>query len=153
MVSGAILALWGPGDSPVESFLLQDEARIQKVTQRLHTLEEVNNNVKLLSEMLLHYSREDSAEADKELMKVAPLEDAAAHPVVPNLGISPAAGERELLPLFEGAVTNSPWAEGLLMCTACQALRPALFSAWPPAEAPTCPAVAPQAQSHRHTAL
>lgn len=57
--------------SPCSS--LQDEARIQKVTKRLHTLEEVNNNVKLLSEMLLHYSKEDSSEADKELMKVVPL--------------------------------------------------------------------------------
>lgn len=48
----------------------QDEARIQKVTKRMHTLEEVNNNVKLLNEMLVHYSKEDSSEADRELMKV-----------------------------------------------------------------------------------
>uniref|UniRef100_A0A8C6YKI9 Golgi associated, gamma adaptin ear containing, ARF binding protein 3 n=1 Tax=Naja naja TaxID=35670 RepID=A0A8C6YKI9_NAJNA len=48
---------------------LKDEARIQKVTKRMHTLEEVNNNVKLLNEMLVHYSKEDSSEADKELMK------------------------------------------------------------------------------------
>nr|XP_023412669.1 ADP-ribosylation factor-binding protein GGA3 isoform X3 [Loxodonta africana] len=48
---------------------VQDEARIQKVTKRLHTLEEVNNNVKLLNEMLLHYSKEDSSAADKELMQ------------------------------------------------------------------------------------
>ncbi|XP_034645835.1 ADP-ribosylation factor-binding protein GGA3 isoform X2 [Trachemys scripta elegans] len=47
----------------------EDEARIQKVTKRMHTLEEVNNNVKLLNEMLVHYSKEDSSEADKELMK------------------------------------------------------------------------------------
>lgn len=53
------------------SWLRQDEARIQKVTKRLHTLEEVNNNVKLLHEMLLHYSQEFSSEADKELMKVS----------------------------------------------------------------------------------
>ncbi|KAM5216519.1 ADP-ribosylation factor-binding protein GGA3 isoform 1-T1 [Hipposideros larvatus] len=53
----------------IKSMVKEDEARIQKVTKRLHTLEEVNNNVKLLSEMLLHYSKEDSAEADKELMK------------------------------------------------------------------------------------
>lgn len=53
------------------SWLRQDEARIQKVTKRLHTLEEVNNNVKLLHEMLLHYSRESSSEADRELMKVS----------------------------------------------------------------------------------
>ncbi|XP_032947598.1 ADP-ribosylation factor-binding protein GGA3 isoform X2 [Rhinolophus ferrumequinum] len=53
----------------IKSMVKEDEARIQKVSKRLHTLEEVNNNVKLLSEMLLHYSKEDSAEADKELMK------------------------------------------------------------------------------------
>lgn len=53
------------------SWLRQDEARIQKVTKRLHTLEEVNNNVKLLHEMLLHYSQEYSSEADRELMKVS----------------------------------------------------------------------------------
>ncbi|XP_063149240.1 ADP-ribosylation factor-binding protein GGA3 isoform X2 [Candoia aspera] len=47
----------------------KDEARIQKVTKRMHTLEEVNNNVKLLNEMLVHYSKEDSSEGDKELMK------------------------------------------------------------------------------------
>ncbi|XP_036921613.1 ADP-ribosylation factor-binding protein GGA3 isoform X1 [Sturnira hondurensis] len=53
----------------IKSMVKEDEARTQKVTERLHTLEEVNNNVKLLSEMLLHYSKEDSSEADKELMK------------------------------------------------------------------------------------
>lgn len=51
-------------------YALKDEARIQKVTKRMHTLEEVNNNVKLLNEMLVHYSKEDSSEADRELMKV-----------------------------------------------------------------------------------
>uniref|UniRef100_A0A8D0GVV3 Golgi associated, gamma adaptin ear containing, ARF binding protein 3 n=1 Tax=Sphenodon punctatus TaxID=8508 RepID=A0A8D0GVV3_SPHPU len=53
----------------IKSMVKEDEARIQKVTKRLHTLEEVNNNVKLLHEMLIHYSKEDSSEADKELMK------------------------------------------------------------------------------------
>ncbi|KAH0518696.1 ADP-ribosylation factor-binding protein GGA3, partial [Microtus ochrogaster] len=53
----------------IKSMVKEDEARIQKVTKRLHTLEEVNNNVKLLHEMLLHYSQEFSSEADKELMK------------------------------------------------------------------------------------
>lgn len=51
-------------------YSLKDEARIQKVTKRMHTLEEVNNNVKLLNEMLVHYSKEESSEADRELMKV-----------------------------------------------------------------------------------
>ncbi|XP_045155291.1 ADP-ribosylation factor-binding protein GGA3 [Echinops telfairi] len=53
----------------IKSMVKEDEARIQKVTRRMHTLEEVNNNVKLLHEMLLHYRREDSSEADKELMQ------------------------------------------------------------------------------------
>ncbi|XP_038597868.1 ADP-ribosylation factor-binding protein GGA3 [Tachyglossus aculeatus] len=53
----------------IKSMVKEDEARIQKVTRRLHTLEEVSNNVKLLNEMLLHYSKEHSAPADRELMK------------------------------------------------------------------------------------
>ncbi|KAM8784853.1 ADP-ribosylation factor-binding protein GGA3 isoform 3-T3 [Rhynchonycteris naso] len=53
----------------IKSMVKEDEARIQKVTKRLHTLEEVNNNVKLLSEVLLHYSKEESSDADRELVK------------------------------------------------------------------------------------
>ncbi|XP_029456409.1 ADP-ribosylation factor-binding protein GGA3 isoform X2 [Rhinatrema bivittatum] len=53
----------------IKSMVKEDEVRMQKVTKRLHTLEEVNNNVKLLNEMLVHYNKEDSSEADKELMK------------------------------------------------------------------------------------
>ncbi|NXF99949.1 GGA3 protein, partial [Sakesphorus luctuosus] len=53
----------------IKSMVKEDEARIQKVTKRMHTLEEVNNNVKLLNEMLVHYSKEDSSDADRELMK------------------------------------------------------------------------------------
>lgn len=45
---------------------------MRKVTERLHALEEVSNNVKLLHEMLLHYSHEDSSDGDRELMKVGP---------------------------------------------------------------------------------
>ncbi len=43
---------------------------MQKMTKRSNTLEEVNNNVKLLSEMLSHYDRDRSSDADHELMKV-----------------------------------------------------------------------------------
>nr|XP_056713568.1 ADP-ribosylation factor-binding protein GGA3 [Euleptes europaea] len=53
----------------IKTMVKEDEARIQKVTKRMHVLEEVNNNVKLLNEMLVHYNKEDSSEADKELMK------------------------------------------------------------------------------------
>lgn len=53
----------------IKSMVKEDEVRMQKVSKRVHTLEEVNNNVKLLQEMLTHYSKEDSSEGDKELMK------------------------------------------------------------------------------------
>lgn len=48
----------------------QDEARVHKVTKRIHTLEEVNINVKLLTEMLSHYNKESSTDSDKEIIKV-----------------------------------------------------------------------------------
>uniref|UniRef100_A0A8B9SV15 Golgi associated, gamma adaptin ear containing, ARF binding protein 3 n=1 Tax=Anas platyrhynchos TaxID=8839 RepID=A0A8B9SV15_ANAPL len=68
----AVVMLWtftGKLTFHVSVYTLKDEARIQKVTKRMHTLEEVNNNVKLLNEMLVHYSKEESSEADRELMK------------------------------------------------------------------------------------
>lgn len=48
----------------------QDEVRVHKVTKRLHTLEEVNINVKLLTEMLSHYDKDSSTDSDKEIIKV-----------------------------------------------------------------------------------
>lgn len=48
----------------------QDEARVHKVTKRIHTLEEVNINVKLLTEMLSHYNKDSSTDSDKEIIKV-----------------------------------------------------------------------------------
>ncbi|KAM8946182.1 ADP-ribosylation factor-binding protein GGA3 [Pelodytes ibericus] len=53
----------------IKSMVKEDEVRMQRVSKRVHTLEEVNNNVKLLQEMLIHYSKEESSEGDKELMK------------------------------------------------------------------------------------
>lgn len=41
------------------------------MTKRMHTLEEVNNNVKLLSEMLSHYDQDRSSDADRDLIKVS----------------------------------------------------------------------------------
>ncbi len=51
-------------------FFFQDEARVQKVTKRIHTLEEVNINVKLLTEMLSHYNKDSSTDSDREIIKV-----------------------------------------------------------------------------------
>lgn len=51
-------------------FWSQDEVRTQKVTKQKSTLEAVNNSVKLLNEMLAHFSPEHSTDGDKELIKV-----------------------------------------------------------------------------------
>ncbi|KAG8564940.1 hypothetical protein GDO81_012643 [Engystomops pustulosus] len=53
----------------IKSMVKEDEVRMQRVSKRVHTLEEVDNNVTLLQEMLTHYSKDDSSEGDKELMK------------------------------------------------------------------------------------
>ncbi|XP_048870163.1 ADP-ribosylation factor-binding protein GGA3a isoform X1 [Brienomyrus brachyistius] len=53
----------------IKNMVKEDEARMQKVTKRMNTLEEVNNNVKLLNEMLSHFNREESSDGDKELIK------------------------------------------------------------------------------------
>ncbi|XP_053564893.1 ADP-ribosylation factor-binding protein GGA3 [Bombina bombina] len=53
----------------IKSMVKEDEVRMQRVSKRTHTLEEVNNNVKLLQEMLTHYSKDESSEGDKELLK------------------------------------------------------------------------------------
>uniref|UniRef100_A0A7N9AQ60 Golgi associated, gamma adaptin ear containing, ARF binding protein 3b n=1 Tax=Mastacembelus armatus TaxID=205130 RepID=A0A7N9AQ60_9TELE len=47
----------------------EDEARVHKVTKRINTLEEVNINVKLLTEMLSQYNKDSSTESDKEIIK------------------------------------------------------------------------------------
>ncbi|XP_066531195.1 ADP-ribosylation factor-binding protein GGA3 [Hoplias malabaricus] len=53
----------------IKNMVKEDDARVQKLTKRLNTLEEVSNNVKLLGEMLSHYERERSSDADRELIK------------------------------------------------------------------------------------
>lgn len=51
-------------------FFFQDDVRKQKATKQKNTLEAVNNSVKVLNEMLTHFSPEDSADGDKELIRV-----------------------------------------------------------------------------------
>ncbi|XP_051988846.1 ADP-ribosylation factor-binding protein GGA3 isoform X2 [Xyrauchen texanus] len=53
----------------IKNMVKEEDARVQKMTKRIHTLEEVDNNVKLLGEMLSHYDRDRSSNADRELMK------------------------------------------------------------------------------------
>lgn len=51
-------------------FYSQDEVRIQKSTKQKDTLEAVKNSVRLLNEMLAHFSPQGSTDGDKELLKV-----------------------------------------------------------------------------------
>ncbi|XP_069005303.1 ADP-ribosylation factor-binding protein GGA3 [Embiotoca jacksoni] len=53
----------------IKNMVKEDEARVQKVSKRLNTLEEVNINVKLLTEMLSHYNKDSSSDSDKEIVK------------------------------------------------------------------------------------
>uniref|UniRef100_A0AAY4CP33 Golgi associated, gamma adaptin ear containing, ARF binding protein 3a n=1 Tax=Denticeps clupeoides TaxID=299321 RepID=A0AAY4CP33_9TELE len=53
----------------IKNMVKEDEARMQKVTKRTCTLEEASNSVKLLNEMLSHFNREESTQADRELIK------------------------------------------------------------------------------------
>ncbi|XP_060760413.1 ADP-ribosylation factor-binding protein GGA3 isoform X4 [Neoarius graeffei] len=53
----------------IKNMVKEDDARVQKMTKRMNTLEEVNNNVKLLSEMLSHYDQDRSSDADRDLIK------------------------------------------------------------------------------------
>ncbi|XP_070778913.1 ADP-ribosylation factor-binding protein GGA3 [Enoplosus armatus] len=53
----------------IKNMVKEDEARVHKVTKRIHTLEEVNINVKLLTEMLSHYNKDSSTDSDKEIIK------------------------------------------------------------------------------------
>lgn len=51
--------------------------RTQRVMKQRGTLEAVNNSVKLLNEMLAHFSPDDSTDGDKELIRVCSLRTVA----------------------------------------------------------------------------
>ncbi|XP_071396265.1 ADP-ribosylation factor-binding protein GGA3-like, partial [Centroberyx affinis] len=53
----------------IKNMVKEDEVRAQRATKQKSTLEEVNNSVKLLNEMLTHFSPEDSTDGDKELIR------------------------------------------------------------------------------------
>ncbi|KAJ8001919.1 hypothetical protein DPEC_G00174410 [Dallia pectoralis] len=53
----------------IKNMVKEDEARRQRESKRSSILEEVVNSVKLLNEMLSHFSREQSTDGDKELIK------------------------------------------------------------------------------------
>lgn len=50
-------------------FAFQDMEKTEKKSKRMQELETVNNNIKLLNEMLQHYTQ-NSSQSDKEILKV-----------------------------------------------------------------------------------
>ncbi|XP_041641799.1 ADP-ribosylation factor-binding protein GGA3a isoform X2 [Cheilinus undulatus] len=53
----------------IKNMVKEDEVRTQRATKQRSTLEAANNSVKLLNEMLAHFSSEDSTVGDKELIR------------------------------------------------------------------------------------
>ncbi|KAM7009707.1 ADP-ribosylation factor-binding protein GGA3a [Tautogolabrus adspersus] len=53
----------------IKNMVKEDEVRTQRSTKQQITLEAVTNSVKVLNEMLAHFSPEDSTDGDKELIK------------------------------------------------------------------------------------
>lgn len=43
---------------------------MEKISKRVNAIEEVNNNVKLLTEMVTNYSKGETTESNEDLMKV-----------------------------------------------------------------------------------
>ena len=54
----------------IKNMVKQDMERMEKKSKRTLELETVNNNVKLLTEMLQHYSPGSATESDQEILKV-----------------------------------------------------------------------------------
>ncbi|CAN0006790.1 unnamed protein product [Lampetra planeri] len=53
----------------IKTMVKEDQARMERVGKRIKAVEEVDGNVKLLSEMLAHYRREDASDDDRDIMK------------------------------------------------------------------------------------
>ncbi|XP_072348303.1 ADP-ribosylation factor-binding protein GGA1-like isoform X2 [Scyliorhinus torazame] len=53
----------------IKEMVQEDQKRMEKISKRVNAIEEVNNNVKLLSEMLGNYSKDETSESNEEIMK------------------------------------------------------------------------------------
>ncbi|NXP11186.1 GGA1 protein, partial [Thinocorus orbignyianus] len=53
----------------IKEMVQEDQKRMEKISKRVHAIEEVNNNVKLLTEMVTNYSRGETTESNEDLMK------------------------------------------------------------------------------------
>ncbi|OPJ68886.1 ADP-ribosylation factor-binding protein GGA1 [Patagioenas fasciata monilis] len=53
----------------IKEMVQEDQKRMEKISKRVNAIEEVNNNVKLLTEMVTNYSKGETTESNEELMK------------------------------------------------------------------------------------
>ncbi|XP_066489308.1 ADP-ribosylation factor-binding protein GGA1 [Tiliqua scincoides] len=53
----------------IKEMVQEDQKRMEKISKRVNTIEEVNNNVKLLTEMVTSYSKGEATESSEDLMK------------------------------------------------------------------------------------
>ncbi|XP_007423283.1 ADP-ribosylation factor-binding protein GGA1 isoform X1 [Python bivittatus] len=53
----------------IKEMVQEDQKRMEKISKRVHAIEEVNNNVKLLTEMVTNYSNGEMKESSEDLMK------------------------------------------------------------------------------------
>ncbi|VDI65059.1 ADP-ribosylation factor-binding protein GGA [Mytilus galloprovincialis] len=53
----------------IKNMVKQDTERMDKISRRINQLQEIDNNVKLLNEMLAHYTKQNSSQSDRDMMK------------------------------------------------------------------------------------
>nr|XP_004610556.1 unnamed protein product [Sorex araneus] len=53
----------------IKDMVQEDQKRMEKISKRVSAIEEVNNNVKLLTEMVMNHSQGGGAQSSEELMK------------------------------------------------------------------------------------
>nr|XP_028602021.1 ADP-ribosylation factor-binding protein GGA1 [Podarcis muralis] len=53
----------------IKEMVQEDQKRMEKISKRVNAIEEVNNNVKLLTEMVNNYSKGETTESSEDLMK------------------------------------------------------------------------------------
>ncbi|KAL8221950.1 UNVERIFIED_CONTAM: ARF-binding protein [Gekko kuhli] len=53
----------------IKEMVQEDQKRMEKISKRVNAIEEVNNNVKLLTEMVTNYSKGETTETNEDLMK------------------------------------------------------------------------------------
>jgi ADP-ribosylation factor-binding protein GGA len=54
----------------IKNMVKQEEMKIEKTSHRINELEHINNNMKLLSEMLLNYNKSVATDSETETIKV-----------------------------------------------------------------------------------